>query len=82
MPNDSFGGGNYHAPVTHAPESRSDLDPFRLPRHVLPRRYEVHLEPELDAATFSGRVLIETTVEVATRLIALNAKELDVTSVF
>lgn len=82
MPNDSFGDGNYHAPVTHAPESRSDLDPFRLPRHVLPRRYEVHLEPDLDAATFSGRVLIETTVEVATRLIALNAKELEVTSVF
>ena len=82
MPKDSIGGGNYHASVTHAPESRSDLDPFRLPRHVLPRRYEVHLEPDLDAATFSGRVLIEVTIEVPTRLIALNAKELDVTSVF
>ena len=68
--------------VTLAPESRSDLDPFRLPRHVLPRRYEVHLEPDLGAATFAGRVLIETTVTVATRLIALNAKELDITSVF
>ncbi len=72
---------NYHWHVTPAPLSRSDLDPFRLPRHVVPRRYEVHLEPDLAASTFSGRVLIEATVETATRLIALNAKELEISSV-
>jgi len=72
---------NYHWFVTTAPLSRSDLDPFRLPRHVVPRRYEVHLEPDLADATFSGRVLIEVTVEATTRLIALNAKELEISSV-
>lgn len=72
---------NYHWFVTTAPLSRSDLDPFRLPRHVVPRRYEVHLEPDLADATFSGRVLIEATVEATTRLIALNAKELEISSV-
>jgi puromycin-sensitive aminopeptidase len=61
-PNGPAEAANYHESVTFAPESRSDLDPFRLPRHVLPRRYEVHLEPDLGAATFAGRVLIETTV--------------------
>jgi len=29
-------------------------DDHRLPRTVLPRRYELRIEPDLDAATFSG----------------------------
>ena len=64
-----------------SPSSASDLDPFRLPRHVLPRRYDLVLEPDLDAATFSGHVVITADVLAATRLIALNAIELDIESV-
>ncbi|MEK9838048.1 MAG: hypothetical protein VW396_03185, partial [Ilumatobacter sp.] len=58
-------------------------DPHRLPRHALPNRYEVHLEPDLDAATFSGTVTIH--VDVATPDpsmdgIVLNAAELSIHS--
>ncbi|NBV03871.1 MAG: M1 family peptidase, partial [Acidimicrobiia bacterium] len=58
-------------------------DPHRLPRHALPNRYEVHLEPDLDAATFSGTVTIH--VDVATPDpsmdgIVLNAAELGIHS--
>ncbi|MGA0357232.1 MAG: M1 family metallopeptidase [Ilumatobacteraceae bacterium] len=58
-------------------------DPHRLPRHAVPNRYEVHLEPDLDAATFSGTVTIH--VDVATPDpsmdgIVLNAAELGIHS--
>jgi len=33
-------------------------DPYRLPRTVLPTRYELTLEPDLPTARFSGRVVI------------------------
>lgn len=68
--------------MTIAPENRADLDPYRLPRHVGPRRYEVHLDPNLRTSGFTGRVIIECVVEAPTRLVVLNAKDLDVTSVF
>ena len=38
------------------------IDPHRLPRHALPSRYEVRLEPDLEAATFTGSVLIDVGV--------------------
>ena len=34
------------------------LDPYRLPRHARPTRYDVTLEPDLAAAMFSGQVVI------------------------
>ena len=73
---------NYHSHVTLAPTTRADLDPYRLPRHVLPRRYEVTLDPNLDAATFGGHVVIHAEALATTRLIAINAKDLDIESVF
>ncbi|MEY2642639.1 MAG: hypothetical protein RLZZ368_1286, partial [Actinomycetota bacterium] len=73
---------NYHSHVTLAPTSRADLDPYRLPRHVLPRRYEVTLDPNLDAATFGGHVVVHAEALATTRLIAINAKDLDIESVF
>jgi NADH:ubiquinone oxidoreductase subunit 6 (subunit J) len=39
-------------------------NPHRLPRHVVPSRYDLRLEPDLDAATFTGEETI--TVEVVT----------------
>ena len=53
-------------------------DPYRLPRHVVPRHYRLRLEPDLEAATFSGTEVV--TVEVAERTdrVVLNAIELDI----
>ncbi|MEY3091495.1 MAG: hypothetical protein RIU67_278 [Actinomycetota bacterium] len=65
-----------------APRDASELDPHRLPRHVLPRRYDLVLTPDLAGASFTGNVVITADVVSTTRLIALNAAELDVESVF
>ena len=53
-------------------------DPYRLPRHVVPTRYELHLEPDLLARTFSGQETITLQVTRDTSEIVLNAAELDI----
>ena len=55
-------------------------DPYRLPRHVIPTRYDIRLEPDLAAATFSGRVTIALMVKQETQTILLNATDLIVES--
>ena len=37
-------------------------DPYRLPRHVIPTRYEIRLEPDLDKALFHGQETVTVTV--------------------
>ncbi len=55
--------------------------PYRLPRTVLPSRYQVSLVPDLDNASFTGTVSIEAeAVESASELV-LNAIELEIHSV-
>jgi puromycin-sensitive aminopeptidase len=54
------------------------LDPYRLPRSVLPRHYDLELWPRLDEARFSGRVAIDLDVVEATDRVVLNAAELSV----
>ena len=54
------------------------LDPYRLPRGAVPTRYDVELAPDLDAATFDGRVEIAVDVLEPVDEIVLNATELDV----
>ncbi len=56
-------------------------NPYRLGRSVLPERYDLVLEPDLAAATFTGTVSIETSVVEASDEIVLNAIELEVASV-
>ncbi|HSF68660.1 MAG TPA: M1 family metallopeptidase [Nitrospiraceae bacterium] len=56
------------------------LDPYRLPRHVIPIRYDLRLEPDLPAARFAGEETITLTVQQPTSEIVLNAIELDITS--
>ena len=56
-------------------------NPYRLPHTVLPSRYELELEPDLDNATFSGTVSIEVRVTEPVSTITLNADELDISSV-
>jgi puromycin-sensitive aminopeptidase len=60
--------------------SPGTLDPYRLPRHVVPLRYDLQLEPDLTAARFSGEETITLTVHQPTSEIVLNAIELDITS--
>ncbi|MCC6141180.1 MAG: M1 family metallopeptidase [Nitrospira sp.] len=56
------------------------LDPYRLPRHVVPHRYDLRLEPDLRAATFSGLAVVTITVTRATSTIILNAVDLTISS--
>src|SRR5512146_110683 len=56
------------------------LDPYRLPRHIVPTRYELRLEPDLAAATFHGRETITLMVTQTTTVIVLNAVDLAVSS--
>jgi puromycin-sensitive aminopeptidase len=60
--------------------SPGTLDPYRLPRHVIPIRYDLRLEPDLPASSFSGQETITLTVHQPTSEIILNAIELDITS--
>lgn len=60
--------------------SPDPLDPYRLPRQVLPTRYELRLEPDLIQATFAGQETITLTVSQPTSDICLNAIELDIIS--
>ncbi|MDH5741322.1 MAG: M1 family metallopeptidase [Nitrospira sp.] len=51
-------------------------DLYRLPRHVIPTRYDIRLEPDLAAAAFSGHVTITLMVKQETQTILLNATDL------
>ncbi|MGH7147737.1 MAG: M1 family metallopeptidase, partial [Nitrospiraceae bacterium] len=61
-------------------ETPSSLDPYRLPRHIIPNRYDLRLEPDLATATFSGKESITLTVTQATSAIILNAVDLAISS--
>ena len=52
--------------------------PGRLPRTVLPKRYELEITPDLDAARFDGTVVVEVQVHATVRAFVLNAAELTV----
>jgi puromycin-sensitive aminopeptidase len=52
------------------------MDPYRLPRTVVPRRYDLRLEPDLAAACFTGRVVITVLVQEPVKEIVLNAADL------
>jgi len=59
-------------------ELRENSDPYRLPRHVIPSRYDLKLVPDLTAATFTGQVDITVTVKQKTQTILLNATDLHI----
>ena len=58
----------------------SGLDPYRLPGHVRPSRYDVRLRPSLSDATFTGAVTIAVDVTESVDVIVMNAAELTVSS--
>jgi puromycin-sensitive aminopeptidase len=55
------------------------IDSHRLPGTVRPTRYQLFLDPDLAAGTFSGRVRIEVKVGAATGEVTLNADSLSIT---
>jgi puromycin-sensitive aminopeptidase len=68
--------------VTLTSSALSDrLDPYRLPRHTAPSRYDLVLEPDLDAATFRGRVEIALATSELAETLVLNAIELEIGAV-
>jgi puromycin-sensitive aminopeptidase len=60
--------------------ANTDEQDFRLPRDVVPTRYELSIAPDLEAAVFSGRVRIELEVASPTDLIVCNAAELEISA--
>ena len=56
----------------------ASANPYRLPRTVIPSRYELTLEPDLDAATFSGNVAVSVEVKEPVAEVVLNALELEI----
>jgi aminopeptidase N len=53
-------------------------NPHRLPRTVLPRRYDLTLTPDLEAATFAGEETIAVEVATSTADVVLNAVEIEI----
>ena len=53
-------------------------NPHRLPRTVVPARYDLTLAPDLGAAAFSGLLDVELTVTEPTTTIVCNAAELEI----
>lgn len=56
----------------------SSYDPYRLPRTALPTRYDLVLEPDLPAATFTGEVTIAVDVVAEAAELVLNTNELEI----
>jgi puromycin-sensitive aminopeptidase len=53
-------------------------NPHRLPRHVVPSRYDLRLEPDLDAATFTGEETITVEVVTPTAEVVLNSADIEI----
>ncbi|HEU5319974.1 MAG TPA: M1 family metallopeptidase, partial [Methylomirabilota bacterium] len=52
------------------------MDPYRLPRSVVPGRYDIRLEPDLTTLTFRGEETIAVGIEEPVGEVVLNAVEL------
>ncbi|MGD0852185.1 MAG: M1 family metallopeptidase [Acidimicrobiales bacterium] len=55
-------------------------NPYRLDRTVVPSAYRIFITPNLEEATFVGRVEIDVDIESATKVVKLNAIELDLSA--
>jgi len=56
------------------------IDPYHLPRHAIPSRYDLTLQPDLEQATFTGSVIILLEVVEPTDAIWMNAADLEIIS--
>ncbi len=55
-----------------------DPNPHRLPRRILPRRYDLTITPDLEGARFDGSVDIDVDVVDGASSVVLNAIELEI----
>ena len=55
----------------------TETNPYRLDRRVVPSAYRIYLTPNLDAATFAGRVEIDVAIAEPLHELKLNAIELE-----
>jgi len=55
----------------------SELNPYRLGRTVVPSAYRIFITPNLESASFAGRVEIDVDITESTSELKLNAIELD-----
>jgi puromycin-sensitive aminopeptidase len=61
------------------PPPADDADAkYRLPRNVVPSRYELVFEPDIEASTFAGSEVVTVDIEAPVDEIVLNAADLDV----
>ncbi|KAK4269134.1 hypothetical protein QN277_022328 [Acacia crassicarpa] len=67
-------------------EPKQSIEQFkgqtRLPKFAVPKRYDLHLKPDLTACTFSGTVKISLTITENTKFLVLNSLELDIQRVW
>jgi puromycin-sensitive aminopeptidase len=61
-------------------DSSHPQDPYRLPRHIIPTRYDLRLEPDLASATFHGQETVSLTVAQTATAIVLNAADLTISN--
>ena len=54
------------------------MDRYRLPCTVVPSRYEIELEPDLERGKFTGRETVDVTVRETVQEIILNAADLEI----
>ena len=54
--------------------------PGRLPRGVVPMHYDIRVEPDTRALSFTGRAVIDVEVKEPTETITLNALDLEIAS--
>ncbi|HEV8144252.1 MAG TPA: M1 family metallopeptidase [Methylomirabilota bacterium] len=57
------------------------MNPYRLPRTVIPSRYDIRLEPDLTTFTFTGTETVAITAAEPVSEIWLNAVDLTITAV-
>src|SRR5262245_12306980 len=62
----------------HRYARRMSDNPYRLPRTASPTRYDLVLEPDLDAATFRGAVEVALDVHTTADELVCNAAELEI----
>ena len=55
----------------------TESNPYRLDRRVVPSAYRIFMTPNLDAATFAGRVEIDVEITESLKELKLNAIELE-----
>lgn len=64
--------------MNQTPRVLRSANPYRLPQHVVPIRYDLRLEPDLKSFTFTGTEIVELTVRDSTSEVVFNAVDLQI----